>query len=68
MNKKITMIVLIAFMFSIISASAYENKEKLAAEFLAYKDIIISKENPIDYKLDKNITRKEMAKVAIKLS
>ncbi len=49
-------------------SSAYEKKEKLAADFLAYKDVILLQENANNYRLNNYISRKEMAKVTINLS
>ncbi len=50
------------------SVSADTEREHLAADFLAYKDVIVSQEDPKKYELSKEITRREMAKVTLKLS
>jgi len=65
MKKFLIIIVLIP---NIINVTAYYNSEKLAADFLSYKDVINTQEDPNNYELDKEITRREMAKVTLRLS
>jgi hypothetical protein len=65
MKKILIILILIS---TILNVSAYNSDEKLAADFLSYKDIINTQENPSSYELDKEITRREMAKVTLKLS
>lgn len=65
MKKILTILIIIS---GILNVSAYSQEEKLAADFLSYKDIINSHDNPKNYELDKEITRREMAKVTLKLS
>lgn len=67
---KVCSSILISLLFMLISwvANAASTKEILAANFLAYKDVIESKEDASDYNLNQNITRREMAKVTLKLS
>ena len=64
--KKI--LVIFIFLVSISNAFAYSKLEKLAADFLSYKDIINTQENSENYELDKKITRREMAKVTLRMS
>ncbi len=48
---------------------AYISWERKAAEFLAYRDIIqVRSFNPAEYKLEKNISRKEVMKVIMNTS
>ena len=68
MKKIFSVIVLGLFILSFNSVFAYTEKEKLAWDFLSYKDIINTQESWEDYDLDKEITRREMSKVTIKLS
>lgn len=65
MKKILIILVLIS---GILNVSAYSRQEKLAADFLSYKDVINTQENPENYELDKQITRREMAKVTLRLS
>ena len=64
-KKILTILILIS---TIINVSAYSSLEKLAADFLSYKDVINTQETAEGYQLDKEITRREMAKVTLKLS
>lgn len=68
MKKIFSLAILSVFMLSINSAWAYTQNEKLAADFLSYKDVIVAQEVAADYQLDKEITRREMSKVTLKLS
>ena len=68
MKKILAILVLSLFIFNLNTVSAYTEKEKLSADFLSYKDIINTQENWEWYKLDKEITRREMAKVTLNLS
>ncbi len=68
MKKIFSLIILIILIFTINSAWAYTQKEKLAADFLSYKDIIVAQEDATKYELNKKITRREMWKVTLKLS
>jgi len=74
MLKKIySVFILSLFILSVnysyaIMATIPESKEKLAADFLSYKDIINTQENWEWYKLEQKITRREMAKVTLNLS
>lgn len=68
MKKILTALFLSLFFINLNNSFAYTQKEKLAADFLSYKDIINSQEKAEDYNLDKEITRREMSKVTIKLS
>ena len=68
MKKIFSILVISIFLLNINYALAYTQKEKLAADFISYKDIINTQENAKNYNLDKNITRREMAKVTLKLS
>ncbi|MDQ7009857.1 MAG: hypothetical protein Q9M94_06190 [Candidatus Gracilibacteria bacterium] len=68
MKKLFIIMFLSFFLLNIGNLSAYNNSEKLAADFLSYKDIINAQENAINYELDKKITRREMAKVTLNLS
>lgn len=61
-------LVVLIFLTTILNTFAYSDKEKLAADFLSYKDIIIFQENWDNYQLDNEITRREMSKVTLKLS
>jgi len=68
MKKILAVLVLSLFVLNLNLVSAYTEKEKLSADFLSYKDIINTQENGEGYELDKKITRREMAKVTLKLS
>ena len=68
MKKLFSILIISLSLLNINSVLAYTEKEKLAADFLSYKDIINTQENTKDYNLDKKITRREMAKVTLKLS
>ncbi len=61
-------IVVITAIITISTTHAYDQNEKLAADFLSYRDIIVVQENGNNYNLESNISRREMAKVTIKLS
>ena len=65
MKKLFAMIILLS---TVLNVWAYSEKEKLAGDFLSYKDIINTQENAKNYELDKQITRREMSKVTLKLS
>jgi len=65
MRKVLTILILIS---GILNVSAYSSDEKLAADFLSYKDVINTQEEAKNYELDKEITRREMAKITLKLS
>lgn len=66
--KKIVSFVLISLIFTINSASSYTKEEIDAADYLAYKWVISSKEMKDEYNLGNWITRREMLKVMINLS
>lgn len=68
MKKILTACVLWAFVMTMSSVWAYTQNEKLAADFLSYKDVIVAQEDASKYELDKEITRREMWKVTLKLS
>ncbi len=68
MKKIFSLALVITFLLSISWAWAYTQNEKLAADFLSYKDIIVAQEEANKYELDKEITRREMWKVTLKLS
>ena len=61
-------LVIFIFIVSISNVFAYSDLEKLAADFLSYKDVINTQEDAKNYELDKEITRREMAKVTLKMS
>ena len=67
--QKMAFLSIIFFLLSpYYNASAYNENQKLAADFLSYRDIIVAQEDPNKYNLESRITRREMAKVTIKLS
>ncbi len=68
MKKIFVLWIVTAILLSTNSVGAYTNSEKLAADFLSYKDIIVVQEDADKYQLDKEITRREMAKVTLNLS
>jgi len=68
MKKIFSLIILSLFFINLNFTFAYTEKEKLAWDFLSYKDIINAQEKAEYYELDKEITRREMSKVTIKLS
>ena len=68
MKKIIAVWIVSLFFLWLWSVSAYTQKEKLAADFLSYKDIIVAQEDANKYELYKKITRREMWKVTLKLS
>jgi hypothetical protein len=68
MKKIFSLIILSLFVLNSENVIAYTQKEKLAADFLSYKDVINTQEGEKEYNLDKKITRREMAKITLKLS
>ena len=68
MKNLLSILIISLFLLNLNSVFAYTQKEKLAADFLSYKDIINTQESVKNYGLDRKITRREMAKVTLKLS
>lgn len=68
MNKITIFLVISSMLLPYNSVNAYTQNEKASADFLAFNDIIVSQEQGEKYELDAQITRKEMAKVTLKLS
>jgi len=58
MKKILIACVLWAFVMTMSSVWAYTQNEKLAADFLSYKDVIVAQEDTSKYELDKESSNK----------
>lgn len=65
MKKIISFLILLSFFSSTYS---YTDEELAAADFLAYKWVIVAQDDHDDYKLSETISRREMLKVMILIS